>query len=342
MMDGLGTPNVPRDPEDPREKLKKYLEERMAGEKLMGDRGYREMSQSPQRELMNSNRDIGLAQALSRSAAQVGTIGGRSADTRPVTDYGDQLKDQNSLAMKGIQAGRSEFQDADDRQLKIKQYLADKMQAREDKMLDRQIQADKLKSDKIAFDTKQANWKADYDQRERSMNARSENQKASQAAKDPKAQGEATFLKEIHRKNAVQTTVGNQLKSFLKQFREAKTEDEKIRIGRLALKPLNSLQGPDAVGVEEAKRTGEALDFKLGNITGPGQFVGREVDDFARTLEQAISVVDGSVAENLKSLDTYNKPVSEAPKPGPYGDAVIQDGVEYVWDGSDYVEKGAE
>jgi hypothetical protein len=140
-----GMPNAYRDPEDPREKLKRYLKDRMgADEQLMGDQDYRRMTMAPQQTLMDSNSNIGLAQALNRSAAQIGTIGGRTADTRPATDYGDQLKEQNMSAMKGIGQQRAEMADMDDRQLKIKQYLAEKMQGGEDKARDRDLMSKKL------------------------------------------------------------------------------------------------------------------------------------------------------------------------------------------------------
>lgn len=62
-------PNVPRDPNDPREKLKRYLEEKMRGQELMGDPEYRTAMRAPEAGLMDSNRDIGLADSLMKSAA---------------------------------------------------------------------------------------------------------------------------------------------------------------------------------------------------------------------------------------------------------------------------------
>lgn len=137
-------PNVPRDPNDPREKLKRYLEEKMRGQELMGDPEYRTAMRAPEAGLMDSNRDIGLADSLMKSAAQVGTIGGKTADTSAFSDYAKQLQGQNSGVMKSIQGERQNFQEEDDRALKIKQYLSDKMQGSEDKRLDREMLSKKM------------------------------------------------------------------------------------------------------------------------------------------------------------------------------------------------------
>ena len=119
----------------------------------------------------------------------------------------------------------------------------------------------------------------------------------------------------------------------IEQFNNPNTpEDEKIKIGEGLLKMLNSTEGVDAVGVQEADRMGSFLQYKLGNFTGPGSFIGRDLDLFGKQLENSSKALGERIRRNQEqttslisgrgfSLDTpqsgaYDKKLSKIPSPG--------------------------
>lgn len=103
-------------------------------------------------------------------------------------------------------------------------------------------------------------------------------------------------------------SIANQLDSYLHEFQTAKTSDDKVRIGRQMLKVLNSPEGADAVGVDEAKRLGDALEYHVanfGSLVGatPGKFVGRDLGGFEKQVQSTIGAVRGSIDSNRKETD---------------------------------------
>lgn len=91
------------------------------------------------------------------------------------------------------------------------------------------------------------------------------------------------------------TAIRNSLQGDLEQLKNAKTEAEKITIGQSMIKTLNSKMGKDAVGVEEAHRLAPYLEFQKFNFTGPGAFMGRDIDAFQKQVENSIAGMDRSI-----------------------------------------------
>lgn len=81
------------------------------------------------------------------------------------------------------------------------------------------------------------------------------------------------------------------------------TKDEKIVIGRQALKTLNSPEGADAIGAEEAKRLGGLLEFKMFNVTEPGPLIGRDVDGFIKQLKDTSDILAESANANRSRIE---------------------------------------
>jgi hypothetical protein len=104
-------------------------------------------------------------------------------------------------------------------------------------------------------------------------------------------------------KNANKISIRNQIDAVMSGW-DKLSEDQKVATGRSLLKTLNSTEGADAIGVEEANRLGAKLEFALGNFTNsnPTQF-GRDLKGFK---EQAINTSKGigdAVMANQDQID---------------------------------------
>lgn len=124
-------PNTARDPDDPREKLKAYLAQKMASDKQMASPEYRQSQRAPQNALMDSNRELALSKLLMNSANQAGTIGGKAASSQGFDQYAGELQGQNQQLMQGMDRERAGAEQADQGRMRIMQYLADKMDKKE-------------------------------------------------------------------------------------------------------------------------------------------------------------------------------------------------------------------
>ena len=98
------------------------------------------------------------------------------------------------------------------------------------------------------------------------------------------------------------------------------SEDQKIKTGQSLFKLLNSAEGSDAVGAEEAKRLGSYLEYNLGNFTQPGAFIGRDLKGFTEQVKNYSTLLGGRMQKNEEGLtalrngqtlgSTVNQPVS--------------------------------
>lgn len=93
---------------------------------------------------------------------------------------------------------------------------------------------------------------------------------------------EQEVVKNLAKKNADKISIANQISSTIKILDDPKvSREQKITQGRQMLKVLNSTQGQDAVGAEEAKRLGSYLEASIGiNWDSPRAF-----GDFGINLE---------------------------------------------------------
>lgn len=116
-------------------------------------------------------------------------------------------------------------------------------------------------------------------------------------------------------KNAGKIAIANQIESYLAEFKNAKTEDQKVTVGQQMLKVLNSPEGADAIGQEESKRLGSFLQYKIANFTGPGSFMGRDIPEFEKQVTSTLGAVRGAVNSNQAEIDRLmgRKPQSSTP-----------------------------
>lgn len=108
--------------------------------------------------------------------------------------------------------------------------------------------------------------------------------------------------------NAKKLAIANQIDAVIGNW-DQMTDDQRLTQGRQLIKVLNSSEGSDAVGAEEAKRLGAKLEFAYGNFnnSNPTQF-GRNLKGF---LQQAIDTSAGlksAIKANNKLVEnTYKK-----------------------------------
>jgi hypothetical protein len=115
---GEALPNVPRDPDDPNEKLKNYFkrQDEMAQQRLRGGRQDAEMYR-------RSNSEIGLGQLLNQSANQFGSLGGKAASSAPLDQFSQGLKQSNLQELQLAGNERKAAGDSEDRKLKMMEYM---------------------------------------------------------------------------------------------------------------------------------------------------------------------------------------------------------------------------
>ena len=151
-------------------------------------------------------------------------------------------------------------------------------------------------------------------------------------------------------KNAGKVSIGNQIESYLTEFRSAETADDKVRIGRQMLKVLNSPEGADAIGVEEAKRLGDALEYNLFDVGAglgmkTGKLHGRDLGGFEKQAQSTLDAIRGSVKANRDEVGRLlGRPAAATPAGGGAGDQVgpvqVKDEAGYnaLASGTEYID----
>jgi hypothetical protein len=221
-------PNVPRDPNDPREKLRSYLAQKMESEKKMMTPEYRQAMRAPQNELMDSNRGLALQGLLQNSAAMLGTVGGKTASTAGSDNYLKQLQGFNADTMRGIEGERSQMQGMEDQRLKMMQYLADRQGTAEEKAA---MMADRERSRQMqqkSLDLQTANAQRSAANQERMGRLAEERlamDRASAQKASPEAKLNAQFAKSNTEFNQYMDNSLNKVAAIAKQIRNEGTWD---------------------------------------------------------------------------------------------------------------------
>ena len=123
--------------------------------------------------------------------------------------------------------------------------------------------------------------------------------------------GRQDQIKKLSTQNATLSGVKTAMQKAVMQLENAGlSEAEKIKAGQGLLKLLNSAEGADAVGAEEAKRIGSFLEYKIGNITGPGSFIGRDLDLFTKQIKNNANFLHDRIAGNEATLRDIKNGVS--------------------------------
>lgn len=124
-------------------------------------------------------------------------------------------------------------------------------------------------------------------------------------------------------KTAGKKAIANQLASDLVQMRTAMgqdkdgkpipgaipNEDLAYSYAQNMLKTMNSKEGADAVGVDEAKRAAGLLEYNIADVKAglgmkPGKFHGRDIPGFMKQVETNINGIRGAVDANQAEVDS--------------------------------------
>lgn len=112
-------------------------------------------------------------------------------------------------------------------------------------------------------------------------------------------------VKKLGEGNAKILAVKSGIDNALKQLDDPNlSEDLKLKVGQETLKLLNSAEGSDAVGAEEAQRLGSKLEFAMGNFFNgnPTQF-GRDIPGFTEQLRNNSARLAGRVGDNENAMN---------------------------------------
>lgn len=110
-------------------------------------------------------------------------------------------------------------------------------------------------------------------------------------------------IKKLAKSNADKTSISNSIDAVLNNW-DQWDEKEQLQQGRQLIKVLNSTQGQDAVGSEEAKRLAGKLEFAMGNLTNdnPIQF-GRDLKGFKQDAMNTSKSIRDSIGSNKQVID---------------------------------------
>jgi hypothetical protein len=108
-----------------------------------------------------------------------------------------------------------------------------------------------------------------------------------------------SMVEGLSKDSATKTAIANEISQTVALFDDPKvSEQQKIKAGQSLLKVLNSTQGSDAVGSEEAKRLGSLLEFQLFNVFGTGPMFGRDLPAFRDQAAATVNRLSGAVDAN--------------------------------------------
>lgn len=133
---------------------------------------------------------------------------------------------------------------------------------------------------------------------EAGVKANSEKSKFDALAEDKKE-----IVTGLSKKNANKIAIANQIDSVLNNA-QGLSENDQLQQYRQLIKTLNSSEGADAVGTDEAKRLASKLEFAFGNFSNdnPTQF-GRDVKGFAEDAALTSKAMKDAVASNQATID---------------------------------------
>src|SRR3990167_179171 len=110
------------------------------------------------------------------------------------------------------------------------------------------------------------------------------------------------LVENLAAKNANKIAIKSQIDSVMTMW-PSLSETQKIVQGNLLAKTLNSPEGADAIGAEEVKRILGLLEFKKFNLTEPGSFIGRDIDEFETQVRNSSKGLEGAIKTNQGIID---------------------------------------
>lgn len=104
---------------------------------------------------------------------------------------------------------------------------------------------------------------------------------------------------------ATKQAISNNIKGALDVLDDPKVKpDIKLAEAKSLVKLLNSAQGSDAVGAEEAKRLSSLLEFHYFNPFNPGPLFGRApISEFSKQLRSKSDELEGAIGKTRESVN---------------------------------------
>jgi len=119
----------------------------------------------------------------------------------------------------------------------------------------------------------------------------------------------------LAKKNASKISIANQIDSVMGNW-DSLSKDQKLAQGRQLLKTLNSTEGADAIGTDEANRLGSKLEFAMGNLTNSNSIqFGRDLSGFKDQATITSQSIKDAIKSNQRVIDqNYGRSFSEPSK----------------------------
>jgi hypothetical protein len=111
------------------------------------------------------------------------------------------------------------------------------------------------------------------------------------------------IVNDLAAKNAGKLSIKNQIDSVVSGW-DNLSESQQLAMGSQLLKTLNSPEGADAIGSEEANRLGAKLQYAMGNFTNsnPTQF-GRDLKGFKEQAKNTAKFIGDAISKNQQIID---------------------------------------
>lgn len=119
-------------------------------------------------------------------------------------------------------------------------------------------------------------------------------------------------VEKLSKDSALKASIATEISQTIASLDDPKiSQDLKVKAGEGLLKVLNSTQGADAVGMEEARRLGNLLEFKILNLRQPGSVFGRDIELFRDQAALTVNRLSSAISANRKLISTAmeNKPI---------------------------------
>jgi len=145
---------------------------------------------------------------------------------------------------------------------------------------------------------------------------------------------EKIVVKELSTSSAKKQSIANQINGFLQQWDKAPNDKEKTRVGQQMVKLLNSTEGADAIGAEEANRLANELQaWTLKSPTGWPRW-GQDLEGFQNRAVNVRESLKNAIQANQRQVQQIYKqyaPDSVVANPPPAANAPAQTGGRRIW-----------
>lgn len=184
----------------------------------------------------------------------------------------------------------------------------------------KQAEIDRLKSQAEKDNYESAQMKLPFDQRDDFKKAVALKKVEVKSANSPNEiqfkslpKDKQETIEVLAKKNANKISIANQIDAVMKTW-DTLSDDQKVYQGRQLLKTLNSPEGADAIGSEEANRLGSNLEFALGNLTNSNPFqLGRDLEGFKEQAMGTSQSLKDAISSNKALIDeAYGRAPSKA------------------------------